>query len=167
MLFFFNIYSFLRVTDRVRAGEGQKERETQNPKQAPGSRLWAVGTVPDAGLKLTDREIMTGAEVRCLTEWVTQAPLGQFYSLKGPNNVKLLCIINLLYAVFGNLGCLRKFFIVVGVNNRIGKSVHSVQLKRQHPCALRGLSIWGEVPSSAPAPGCPWDQLVLYLCCLR
>ena len=31
----FNVYSFLR--DRVQAGVGQRERETQNPKQAPGS----------------------------------------------------------------------------------------------------------------------------------
>ena len=42
-------------------GEGQRERETQNPKQAPGSELQAlsVTTEPDAGLELTDREIMT------------------------------------------------------------------------------------------------------------
>ena len=37
--FFFNIYSFLR--DRAQVGEGQRERETQNPKQAPGSELSA------------------------------------------------------------------------------------------------------------------------------
>ena len=41
----------------MRAGEGQRERETQNPKRAPGSELFR--TEPDAGLKLTDREIMT------------------------------------------------------------------------------------------------------------
>ena len=34
-----NIYLFLR--DRVQAGEGQRERETQNPKQALGSELSA------------------------------------------------------------------------------------------------------------------------------
>ena len=39
-------------------GEGRGERETQNPKQAP-STLGAVSTEPDAGLELTDREIMT------------------------------------------------------------------------------------------------------------
>ena len=33
--FFFNIYSFLRD----REGEGQREKETQNLKQAPGSEL--------------------------------------------------------------------------------------------------------------------------------
>ena len=38
-------------------GEGQRERETQNLKQAPGSELSAPE--PDAGLELTDREIVT------------------------------------------------------------------------------------------------------------
>ena len=39
-------------------GEGQKEREreTQNPKQAPGSELSAE---PDVGLEPTNCEIMT------------------------------------------------------------------------------------------------------------
>ena len=32
------------------------------------SRLRAVSTEPDAGLDLTDREIMTGAEVGCSTD---------------------------------------------------------------------------------------------------
>ena len=36
--------------------EGQRERETQNPKQAPGS---AVSTEPNAGLEVTNREIRT------------------------------------------------------------------------------------------------------------
>ena len=38
-------------------GEGQRERETQNLKQAPGSEPSAPE--PDAGLELTDREIVT------------------------------------------------------------------------------------------------------------
>ena len=39
---FFNVYSFLRDRrDRVQAGEGQRERETQNLKEAPGSELSA------------------------------------------------------------------------------------------------------------------------------
>ena len=41
--------------DRARTGEGQRERETQNPKQAPGcSRLRAVSTEPNVGLEPTD-----------------------------------------------------------------------------------------------------------------
>ena len=39
--------------------EGQREWETQNLKQVPGSELCADSSEPDAGLKLTDREIMT------------------------------------------------------------------------------------------------------------
>ena len=52
---FFYIYLFLRERERARAqvGEGQRERDTA------GSRLQAVSPEPDAGLKLTDREIMT------------------------------------------------------------------------------------------------------------
>ena len=67
-LIFFSLYLFLREKDRVRAGEEQRERETQNPKQAPGSKL-------SARLEPTNREIMTWAEVGRLTDWATQAPL--------------------------------------------------------------------------------------------
>ena len=48
--------------------EGDTESET-------GSRLWGVGTEPDAGLELTDREITTWAEVGRLADRATQAPL--------------------------------------------------------------------------------------------
>ena len=54
---FFNIYSFLKDGDRVRVGEGQRDRETQNLKQAAGSELSA--TEPDSGPGPTNREIMT------------------------------------------------------------------------------------------------------------
>ena len=58
-LFFLNVYSFLR--DRVWAGEGQRQRETQNSKQAPdselsaqsptrGSNSWIVGSWPEPKL---------------------------------------------------------------------------------------------------------------------
>ena len=39
--------------------EGQRERETQNLKQAPGSKHQAVSTEPYAGLELTNHEIVT------------------------------------------------------------------------------------------------------------
>ena len=38
----------------------ERERETESEA---GSRLWAVSTVPGAGLELTNREIMTWAKV--------------------------------------------------------------------------------------------------------
>ena len=40
----------------MRVGDGQRERVTQNSKQAPGSELSAQS---DVGLELTDHEIMT------------------------------------------------------------------------------------------------------------
>ena len=45
-------------------GEGQREGDTESET---GSRLQAVSTEPDAGLELTDREIVTRAEVGRLT----------------------------------------------------------------------------------------------------
>ena len=53
-------------------GEGQREGDTESET---GSRLWALSTEPDAGLELTDREIMTQAEAGRSTDWATQAPL--------------------------------------------------------------------------------------------
>ena len=46
---------------------GGAEREGDTESKA-GSRLPAVSTEPDAGLKLKNREIMTWAEVGCLTD---------------------------------------------------------------------------------------------------
>ena len=47
-----------RERHRVRAGEGQRDREGGIESEA-GSRLRAVSTEPDVGLKPTHREIMT------------------------------------------------------------------------------------------------------------
>ena len=41
----------------MQVGEEQRDRETQNLKQAPGSE--GVSTEPDTGLELMDRKIMT------------------------------------------------------------------------------------------------------------
>ena len=49
----------------MQVGKGQRERETQSDA---GFRLRAVGTEPDAGLELTDCEIMTSAEARRPTD---------------------------------------------------------------------------------------------------
>ena len=57
---------------------GGSEREGDTESEA-GSRLWAVSTEPDAGLELTDREIMTWAEVGRLTDQATQAPHFQLF----------------------------------------------------------------------------------------
>ena len=50
VLYFFNVYFF-------GGGRAERERETQNPKQAPGFELSAQK--PDAGLEPMNHEIMT------------------------------------------------------------------------------------------------------------
>ena len=49
----------MRERERKPVGEGQRDRETQNPKQAVSSRLRAASTEPNVGLKLRDHKIMT------------------------------------------------------------------------------------------------------------
>ena len=44
------------------------ERQGDTESEA-GSRLWAVSTEPDAGLELTNLEIMTSAEVGWTLNW--------------------------------------------------------------------------------------------------
>ena len=53
---------------------GGAEREGDTESEA-GSRLRAISPEPDAGLELTDLEMVTWAEVGRLTDWATQAPL--------------------------------------------------------------------------------------------
>ena len=66
---------FIYFWERQRQNESGlgAEREGDTESEA-GSRLWAGSTEPNAGLELTDREIMTWAEVGCSTHWATQAP---------------------------------------------------------------------------------------------
>ena len=75
--FFYCLFIFVTVRDRAWMGEGQREGDTESET---GSRFWAVSTEPNAGLELTDHEIMTWAEVGRLTDWATQAPLSSQYS---------------------------------------------------------------------------------------
>ena len=66
-------YLFLRQRERESMNRGGSEKEGDTESET-GSRLWAVSPEPDAGLELTDREIMTWAEVGRLTDCATQAP---------------------------------------------------------------------------------------------
>ena len=52
---------FIYFCEREREREHKRERGRHNSKQAPGSK-------PKAGLKPTDHKILTGAEVRGLTD---------------------------------------------------------------------------------------------------
>ena len=60
------ILMFIFERDRDMVGTG-REREGDTESEV-GSRLRGVSTEPDAGLELTDREIMTCAEVAGLTD---------------------------------------------------------------------------------------------------
>ena len=62
-----------RERERQNVNWGGAEREGDTESEA-ASRLRAVSPEPDAGLELTDREIVTWAEVGRLTDWATQAP---------------------------------------------------------------------------------------------
>ena len=53
---FFNVYLFLREREHTSRGGAEREGDTESEA---GSRLRAVSTEPDAGLKPTNREIMT------------------------------------------------------------------------------------------------------------
>ena len=71
LLGFFFFLSLFILRERTQWGRCRgRERERQ---WIPG-RLHTPRAEPDAGLKLTDSEIMTWTEVRRLTDWVTQAP---------------------------------------------------------------------------------------------
>ena len=81
LFFFFNFFKclFIFKRERVWAGEGQREGATESEV---GFRLSAVSTEPDVGFKPTNCEIMTWIEVRCSTDWATQAPLKKAFFKK-------------------------------------------------------------------------------------
>ena len=54
--FFFLMFIFKREIQSMRGGGAEREGDTETEA---GSRLRAVSTEPDAGLELTDREIVT------------------------------------------------------------------------------------------------------------
>ena len=68
------IYFWDRERQSMSGGGAEREGDTESEA---GSRLWAVSTEPDDGLKLTSHEIMTWADIGRSTDWVTQAPLKQ------------------------------------------------------------------------------------------
>ena len=76
--FFFFFLTFIhfwgrdREREKEKSGEGQRKRETESEA---GSRLWAVSTEPNTGLKLTNHKITAWVKVRCLTDWATQVLL--------------------------------------------------------------------------------------------
>ena len=62
---------FIYFWERQSASRGGAEGEGDIESEA-GSKLHAVSTEPNVGLEIMNREIMTWAEVGCLTDWATQ-----------------------------------------------------------------------------------------------
>ena len=58
-LFFFNVYLLLRGSERQSMNMGGGAEREGNIESEAGSRLRAVSTEPDVGLKPTHREIIT------------------------------------------------------------------------------------------------------------
>ena len=87
-----------RERERQSMSRGGAERGGDTESEA-GSRLWAVSTEPNVGLKLTDREIMTWAEVRHSTDWATQAPrlFGRFLMKISISLIEIELLIVLFY----------------------------------------------------------------------
>ena len=67
-----SIYFWQRQWQCVSRGGAERDRNTESEA---GSRLWAVSTEPNAGLKLVNYDIMTRAKVGRLSNWATQASL--------------------------------------------------------------------------------------------
>ena len=63
---------FIYIWERKRQSISREGAERW--RQAPGSKVRAVSTEPDAGFEVTNCEIVTWAEVESLTNWATQAP---------------------------------------------------------------------------------------------
>ena len=59
---------FIFEREREPTWEGQRERERERERERIPSRLLTGRAESNAGLKLTNREIMTLAEVRRLTD---------------------------------------------------------------------------------------------------
>ena len=55
----------------MNGGGAEREGDTESEE---GARVWAISPEPDVGLELTDREIVTWAEVVRSTDWATQVP---------------------------------------------------------------------------------------------
>ena len=151
----FFLKNFFYILDRERlstSGWGaEKEGDTESEA---GSRLWTVSTEPDTGLKLTNCEIMTWAEVRCLANWGTQVPL--FCSLNWFSSfLPAQCWLPFSRGPqfpFGKSPVFILYPLVGRVN--FGKQLPSWKVKESHPyvCLPFSHSLYGPVwPKLSPS----------------
>ena len=92
-------YLFLREREtETKHEQGRGERQGDTESEAD-SRLWAVSAEPNRGLKLTNPEIMTWAEVRCLTDWAIQVPQNALSKLILPTSFYLFYVVTRKFKV--------------------------------------------------------------------
>ena len=82
------MFIYFRERQRQNVNGLRAEREGDTEAEA-GSRLWAVSTEPEAGLELTSHESITWAEVRCWTDWATQASRNIFWNASASSSQAL------------------------------------------------------------------------------
>ena len=129
---------------------GGSEREGDTESET-GSRLWAVSTEPDAGLELTDGEIMTWAEVGRLTDWATQAPLillvfnDAVYTtscLRYLSRISVLDSIDWALECFDFLFRMQCFYDVRSINIKNKEQTIEKTTLREHVWKLESTSEW-------------------------
>ena len=95
-IYFFNFFKHLFIFERQSVRGGETEREGDTESEA-GSRIWAVSTEPDAGLKFVNHKIMTWAKVRCPTYWATQEPQDIEYFHKVRQGIPIVSFVPIPY----------------------------------------------------------------------
>ena len=76
--FFFNVYLFLGQRQSMNGGGSEREGDTESEA---GSRLRAISPEPDAGLELTDREIVTWLKSDAQPTALPRRPFNFFFNV--------------------------------------------------------------------------------------
>ena len=150
---FFNVF-FLFLRERQTEHELGRVREREDTESEASSRLWVVSTEPDIGLEPTDHEIMTWAEVRCLTNWATQVPRYEWVFHK--------C----LYRRFPKLGGTEEWVILIQcLNEDRGKCVCVCVCMCKHACTCKCACMWmcAWDCMNAWQKGCVWVCVCMYV----
>ena len=123
MNFFLMFYLFLRQRETEHECRWGRERGGDTESEA-GSRLWAVSTEPRLGLEITNREIMTWAEVGCSTDRAPWAPrkTGLLKAAKD-KSAQLLPQKNIFFNFHGCLLYESSFKIIQKRDGRLGGSL--------------------------------------------
>ena len=86
----FNVYFFFKRKRLTEYEQGKGRERKEDTESETESRFWAVSTEPDVGLKPTNCEIMTWAEVGRSTDWATESETdSRFWAVSSEPDVGL------------------------------------------------------------------------------